>query len=158
MLQNKRSKPPRERGLQVIPALKRSKQNNTTDEKTTNHYHHHHMHTQFPLQRLMNTRSERRKNFKEFIRIAGLSHVRTSPYYPQSNGKIERWHKSLKTHCISPRRPLESPRRSSPGHRLRRILQHRTASLRHRLRHPSRQTRRQGSRHLRSPRSKTPPR
>jgi hypothetical protein len=25
-----------------------------------------------------------------------MSHVRTSPYYPQSNGKIERWHKSLK--------------------------------------------------------------
>lgn len=30
------------------------------------------------------------------ICIAGLTHVRTSPYYPQSNGKIERWHKSLK--------------------------------------------------------------
>jgi putative transposase len=26
--------------------------------------------------------------------------VRTSPYYPQSNGKIERWHKSLKSECI----------------------------------------------------------
>jgi putative transposase len=26
----------------------------------------------------------------------GLSHVRTSPYYPQSNGKLERWHGSLK--------------------------------------------------------------
>jgi putative transposase len=36
------------------------------------------------------------RDFKEFIRIAGLTHVRTSPYYPQSNGKIERWHKSLK--------------------------------------------------------------
>jgi putative transposase len=42
------------------------------------------------------------KNFKEFIRIAGMKHVRTSPYYPQSNGKIERWHKSLKTECIRP--------------------------------------------------------
>jgi len=31
------------------------------------------------------------KDFKEFIRIAGLRHVRTSPYYPQSNGKCERW-------------------------------------------------------------------
>jgi putative transposase len=36
------------------------------------------------------------KDFKEFIRISGMTHVRTSPYYPQSNGKIERWHKSLK--------------------------------------------------------------
>ena len=29
------------------------------------------------------------KDFKEFIRISGMTHVRTSPYYPQSNGKIE---------------------------------------------------------------------
>ena len=42
------------------------------------------------------------KDFKEFIRLAGMKHVRTSPYYPQSNGKIERWHKSLKTECIRP--------------------------------------------------------
>ena len=34
------------------------------------------------------------KDFKEFILISGMTHVRTSPYYPQSNGKIERWHKS----------------------------------------------------------------
>jgi len=40
------------------------------------------------------------KDFKEFIRVSGMSHVRTSPYYPQSNGKIERWHQSLKTECI----------------------------------------------------------
>ena len=29
------------------------------------------------------------KDFKEFIRVTGMSHVRTSPYYPQSNGKLE---------------------------------------------------------------------
>ena len=46
------------------------------------------------------------RDFKEFIRIAGLTHVRTSPYYPQSNGKIERWHKSLKADCIRPGVPL----------------------------------------------------
>jgi len=40
------------------------------------------------------------KDFKEFIRISGMTHVRTSPFYPQSNGKIERWHKSLKGECI----------------------------------------------------------
>jgi len=34
------------------------------------------------------------KDFKEFIKISGMTHVRTSPYYPQSNGKIER--------CINP--------------------------------------------------------
>ncbi len=42
------------------------------------------------------------KDFKEFVRISGMTHVRTSPYYPQSNGKIERWHKSLKKECIRP--------------------------------------------------------
>jgi transposase InsO family protein len=46
------------------------------------------------------------RDFKEFIRLSGMSHVRTSAYYPQSNGKIERWHRSLKTECIRPRCPL----------------------------------------------------
>ena len=46
------------------------------------------------------------KDFKQFIRICGMTHVRTSPYYPQSNGKIERWHKSLKSECIRPMTPL----------------------------------------------------
>ena len=46
------------------------------------------------------------KDFKEFIRISGMTHVRTSPFYPQSNGKIERWHKSLKSECLRPRTPL----------------------------------------------------
>ncbi|MCC7176055.1 MAG: IS3 family transposase [Bryobacterales bacterium] len=46
------------------------------------------------------------RDFKEFIRISGMTHVRTSPSYPQSNGKIERWHKSLKGECIRPGTPL----------------------------------------------------
>ena len=46
------------------------------------------------------------RDFKEFIRISGMTHFRTSPYYPQSNGKIERWHKSLKSECIRPGTPL----------------------------------------------------
>lgn len=40
------------------------------------------------------------KDFKEFIRLTGMTHVRTSPYYPQSNGKLERWHQSVKGECI----------------------------------------------------------
>ncbi len=46
------------------------------------------------------------RDFKEFIRVSGMTHVRTSPYYPQSNGKYERWNKSLKSECIRPRTPL----------------------------------------------------
>jgi transposase InsO family protein len=46
------------------------------------------------------------RDFKEFIRICGMTHVKTSPYYPQSNGKIERWHRSLKSECIRPGVPL----------------------------------------------------
>jgi len=41
------------------------------------------------------------RDFKELLGIHGFSHVRTSPFYPQSNGKIERWHKSVKGECIS---------------------------------------------------------
>ena len=47
------------------------------------------------------------RDFKEFIRLSGMTHVRTSPYYPQSNGKVERWHQSLKRECIRPRTPLD---------------------------------------------------
>jgi len=46
------------------------------------------------------------KDFKEFIRVSGMTHVRTAPYYPQSNGKIERWNGSIKSECIRPGVPL----------------------------------------------------
>src|SRR5208282_3174817 len=46
------------------------------------------------------------RDFKEFIRICGMTHVRTSPFYPQSNGKIERWFKTLKGGCIRVKTPL----------------------------------------------------
>ena len=35
-----------------------------------------------------------------------MTHVRTSPFYPQSNGKLERFHKTIKTECIRPGVPL----------------------------------------------------
>jgi transposase InsO family protein len=58
------------------------------------------------------------KDFKEFIRISGMTHVKTSPFYPQSNGKIERWHRSLKRECIRPGVPLslEDARRLIAGY------------------------------------------
>ena len=46
------------------------------------------------------------KDFKEFIRISGMTHVKTSPYYPQSNGKLERYHKTIKGTCIRVNTPL----------------------------------------------------
>jgi putative transposase len=46
------------------------------------------------------------KDFKAYIRLMGMTHVRTSPFYPQSNGKLERWHQSLKRECIRPSSPV----------------------------------------------------
>jgi transposase InsO family protein len=53
------------------------------------------------------------RDFKEFVRLVGITHVRTSPYYPQSNGKLERFHKTIKGDCIRPACPatLEEARR-----------------------------------------------
>ena len=46
------------------------------------------------------------KEFRNFISNNDLSHVLTSPYYPQSNGKLERFHKSIKSECIRTQSPL----------------------------------------------------
>ena len=46
------------------------------------------------------------RDFKHFIRQSGMTHVRTAPFYPQSNGKLERWHKTVKGECIRPKTPL----------------------------------------------------
>jgi len=48
------------------------------------------------------------RDFKEYIRVSGMTHVRTSRYYPQSNGKLERYHKTLKS---------EGVRRAAPSTR-----------------------------------------
>lgn len=46
------------------------------------------------------------KDFKEFLRLWQTSHVFTSPHYPQSNGKLERFHRTLKEQAIRPKTPL----------------------------------------------------
>lgn len=46
------------------------------------------------------------RDFKDFIRLSGMTHVKTSPFYPQSNGKLERFHKTIKRECIRPMTPL----------------------------------------------------
>ena len=40
------------------------------------------------------------KDFREYLRDIGLKQVFISARYPQSNGKIERFFKSLKTECV----------------------------------------------------------
>ncbi|HET9624569.1 MAG TPA: DDE-type integrase/transposase/recombinase [Kofleriaceae bacterium] len=45
------------------------------------------------------------KDFKELIRLTGMTHVRTAPFYPQSNGKLERYHKTIKADAIRPGQP-----------------------------------------------------
>jgi putative transposase len=50
--------------------------------------------------------------FKSFVRIQGLTHVRMSPYYPQSNGKLARWHASLKWSVIDQNVQRHSPMRA----------------------------------------------
>src|SRR5216683_2145871 len=50
-----------------------------------------------------------------------MTHVRTSPSYPQSNGTIERWYKSLKGECIRRGTPLSLEEARRLG--LRRALQ-----------------------------------
>ncbi len=46
------------------------------------------------------------KDFKEFLRLWQTTHVLTSPHYPQSNGKLERYHRSVKEQAIRPKVPL----------------------------------------------------
>ena len=46
------------------------------------------------------------REFKQFIRISGMTHVRTSAGHPQSNGKVERWHSAVKAECIRVKTPL----------------------------------------------------
>jgi len=65
------------------------------------------------------------KDFKEFIRISGMTHVRTSPYYPQSNGKNREGLISL---CISlyprPFKPSPCSRQQAPQSVNRRHFNH----------------------------------
>jgi transposase InsO family protein len=82
------------------------------------------------------------KDFKEFIRISGMTHVRTSPYYPQSNGKIEHWHKSLKGECIRPGTPLSLEDAAASGRGLHRSLQQCAPEQCYRLHHPEGHARR----------------
>ena len=47
------------------------------------------------------------KKFQYIIALHGLTHVITSPYYPQSNGKVERFHGTIKKECIQKKALLD---------------------------------------------------
>ena len=53
------------------------------------------------------------RDFQDFIRLSGMTHVRTSPFYPQSNGKQERMQGTVKRECIREKNPgtVEEARR-----------------------------------------------
>ena len=36
----------------------------------------------------------------DYIKDQGMSHVRGAPYHPQTQGKIERWHQTLKNRTL----------------------------------------------------------
>ena len=40
------------------------------------------------------------KDFAQYIKLVGLQHIRTSIAYPQSNGKIERYHRTIHQECL----------------------------------------------------------
>jgi transposase InsO family protein len=41
------------------------------------------------------------KDFAKYLKFVGMQHVRTSVMYPQSNGKIERFHGTIHEECVS---------------------------------------------------------
>lgn len=45
------------------------------------------------------------KDFKEYVRICAMTHARASPFYPQSNGKMEALNKTAKKEGIRPSDP-----------------------------------------------------
>jgi transposase InsO family protein len=40
------------------------------------------------------------KDFKEYIGLTGMTHVRTATGYPESNGKKERFYRTIKSECL----------------------------------------------------------
>lgn len=58
----------------------------------------------FPIQKI---RTDQGKEFtallvRDYLNTLGINHRRNTPYCPEENGKIERFHRTLKEKCIRP--------------------------------------------------------
>ena len=47
------------------------------------------------------------REFKQYIKLCGMTHLRTSPYYPQSNGKVEATIKTVRVEGLRPASPSD---------------------------------------------------
>ena len=54
--------------------------------------------------------------FETFLKSCGIRHIRASPYYARSNGKVERFHRYLKKNFRNRRGQVKSKRVTEDAH------------------------------------------
>jgi putative transposase len=79
-----------------------------------------------------------------WLKGQNIKHIRGAPYHPMTQGKIERWHQTLKNRVLL---ELSARRSRSPDRSLRRRLQPPPLPREHRQSHPGRRLLRAGAYH-----------
>jgi transposase InsO family protein len=82
------------------------------------------------------------KEFKEYIGQKNYTHVTTAPAYPESNGKQERFYRTVKDECLRPQPPLDLDDAKRTVAKVHRALQHAASTQCHRVHHPGGEARR----------------